>query len=92
MRSREVKLDFAITYNIEEAEVEGYVDRITCDFLHDDGRVGFAIGDSLWEDIQYAPRPKPKPDNPSKGKIQNCADASGRQGGNEECAPIGEGK
>ncbi len=55
IRSREAKLDFAITYNFEEAEVEGYVDWIS--MLHDHVRVVFAIGDSLWEGIQYTPRP-----------------------------------
>jgi hypothetical protein len=66
MRSREAKLDFANTYNLEEAEVEGYVEWIS--MLHDHVRVGFAIGDSLWEGIQYTPRPTPKPGNPSNGK------------------------
>jgi endonuclease/exonuclease/phosphatase family metal-dependent hydrolase len=33
IRSREAKLDFAIIYNFEEAEVEGYVDWIS--MLHD---------------------------------------------------------
>ena len=66
IRSREAKLDFAITYNFEEAEVEGYVDWIS--MLHDHTRVGFAIGDSLWEGIQYTLRPTPKPGNPNNGK------------------------
>ena len=48
--TREAKLDFAIIYNFEEAEVEGYVDWIS--MLHDHVRVGFAIGNSLWEGIQ----------------------------------------
>ena len=56
-RNRGAKLDFAITYNIEEVEAEGYVDWIS--MLHDHARVGFAIGDSLWEGIQYAPKPTP---------------------------------
>jgi hypothetical protein len=62
IRSREPKLDFTITYNFEEAEVEDYVDWIS--MLHDHARVGFAIGDSLWEGIQNTPRPTPKPVNP----------------------------
>ena len=65
-RSREAKLDFAITYNLEEAKVEGYVDWIST--LHDHARVGFAIGDSLWEGIQYTPRPTPKLGNSNNGK------------------------
>jgi hypothetical protein len=67
MRSREAKLDFAITYNLEETEVEDYVDWIS--MLHDYARVGFVIGDSLWEVIQYTQRPTPKPGN-KRFKIQ----------------------
>ncbi len=36
IRGREPKLDFAITYNFEEAEAEGYVDWIS--MLHDHAR------------------------------------------------------
>jgi hypothetical protein len=36
--------------------------------LHDHDRVGFVIGDSLWEGIQFSPRPTPKQGNPSNGK------------------------
>jgi hypothetical protein len=66
IRSREAKLDFAITYNLEEAVVEGYVDWIST--IHDHALVGFAVGDSLWEGIQYTPRPTPKLGNSSNGK------------------------
>jgi endonuclease/exonuclease/phosphatase family metal-dependent hydrolase len=48
IRSREAKLDFAITYRLEGAVVEGYVDWIST--VHDHARVGFTIGDSLWSD------------------------------------------
>jgi hypothetical protein len=66
IRSRESKLDFAITYNLEETVVGGYVDWINT--IHDHARVGFAIGDSLWTGIQYTPRPTSKLGNPSNGK------------------------
>ena len=36
--------------------------------IHDHAQVGFAIGDSLWEDIHCTPRPTPKPCNSSNGK------------------------
>ncbi len=71
MRSREAKLDFANTYNLEEEEVEVYVEWIS--MLHDHVRVGFAIGDSLWEGIQYTPRPTPKP-----GKLATGSDSKFR--------------
>ncbi len=66
IRSREAKLDFAITYHLENEVVEGYVDWIST--IHDHARVGFAIGDSLWAGIQYTPRPTPKIGNSSNGK------------------------
>jgi hypothetical protein len=65
-RNRETKLDFAITYNLEETGVEGYVDWIN--MIHDHARLGFAIGDSLWEGIQHTPRPTPKLGNSSNGR------------------------
>jgi hypothetical protein len=51
-----------------------------------------AIGDSLWEGIQYAPRPTPKLGNPSNGKrfkiVQMLPVVKEV---NEECAPMAEG-
>jgi hypothetical protein len=90
IRSREAKLDFAITYNFEEAEAEGYIDWIS--MLHDHARVGFAIGDSLWEGIQHTPRPTPKPGNPSNGKRFKIAQMLPVvKDVNKECAPMTEG-
>jgi hypothetical protein len=89
IRSREGKLDFVVTYNFEESEIEGYVDWIS--MLHDHDRVDFAIGDSLWEGIQYTPRPTPKPGNPSKGKRFKIAKMFPVvKEVNEEFAPMGE--
>jgi hypothetical protein len=89
IRNREAKLDFAITYNFEEGEVEDYVDWIS--MVHDHVRVGFVIGDSLWEGIQYTPRPTPTPSNPSNGKrfkITQMLPVVKEV--NEECAPMAE--
>jgi hypothetical protein len=83
-------LDFAVTYNFEEAEIEVYVDWIS--MLHDHVRVGFAIGDSLWEGIKYTPRPTPKPGNSSNGKRFKIAQMLPVvKEVNEECAPMAEG-
>ena len=60
--------------------------------LHDHARVGFAIGDSLWEGIQYTPRPTPKPGNPSNGKRFKIAEMLPVvRDVNEECTPMAEG-
>jgi hypothetical protein len=89
IRSREAKLDFAIIYNFEEAEVEGYVDWTS--ILHDHARIGFAIGDSLWENTQYTPKPTPKPCNSSKGKRFKIAQMLPVvEEVNDECAPVAE--
>ncbi len=90
IRNREAKLDFAVTYNFEEAETKGYVDWIS--MLHDHARVGFAIGDSLWEVVQYTPRPTPKPDNPRNGKrLKITQMLPVVKEVNEECASMAEG-
>ncbi len=90
IRSREAKLDFVVTYNFEEAETKGYVDWIS--MLHDHVRVGFAIGDSLWEGAQYTPRPTPKPGNPSNGKrLKITQMLPVVKEVNEECASMAEG-
>ncbi len=89
IRSREAKLDFAITYHLEEEVVEGYVDWIST--LNDHARVGFAIGDSLWAGIQYTPRPTPKLGNPSNGKRFKIAQMlKVVKEVNDECASIAE--
>jgi hypothetical protein len=89
IRSREAKLDFAITYNLEEAVVEGYVDWIST--IHDHARVGFAIGDSLWEGIQHTPRPTPKLGSSNNGKRFKIAQMlKVAKEVNDECAPIAE--
>jgi hypothetical protein len=59
--------------------------------LHDHDRVGFAIGDSLWEGIQYTLRPTPKPGNPNNGKRFKIAQMLPVvKDVNEECAPMSE--
>ena len=65
-RGQEAKLDFAITYNIEEEMVEGYVDWISV--LHDHARVGYAIGDSLWGTIDSESKPTQQPKPKGLGK------------------------
>ena len=83
-------MDFAVTYNFEEAETKGYVDWIS--MIHDHARVGFVIGDSLWEGVQYTPRPTPKPGNRSNGKrLKITQMLPVVKEVNEECAPMAEG-
>ncbi len=89
IRSREAKIDFAITYHLEEAVVEAYVDWIST--IHDHARVRFAIGDSLWTGIQYTPTPIPKLGNPNSGKRFKIAQMiKVVKEVNDECTPIAE--
>jgi hypothetical protein len=90
IRRRESKLDFAVTYIFEEEEIEVYVDWIST--LHDHVRVGFTIGDSLWEGIQYTLRPTLKPGNPRHGKRFKIAQMLPVvKEVNEECVSMSEG-
>jgi hypothetical protein len=61
---KKAKLDFAVVYNLDEDETDGYTDWISPP--HDHPRVNFTIGDSIWGDIP-TPKPTPSPGSSPKG-------------------------